>query len=103
MVIRWWLKNNPTKAIERIKNYNPNVIILDIMMPGGMDGYEICSHIKKDPQYANTPIIFLTGKDRAEDMGRSFKSGGDMFIKKPFSSERLLEIINIVLMSANKY
>jgi len=45
-------------------------------------------------------FIFLTGKDRSDDMGRSFKSGGDMFIKKPFSCERLLEIVNIVLMSS---
>jgi len=65
-----------------------------------MDGYDICHTLKDDPEFSATPVIFLTGKDRSDDMGRSFKSGGDMFIKKPFSCERLLEIVNIVLMSS---
>ncbi|KAA3636712.1 MAG: response regulator [Calditrichaeota bacterium] len=91
-------ENNPVEAIKKIKNVKPNVILLDIMMPG-IDGYEICQQLKQDPEFVNTPVIFLTGKDRSDDMGRSFKSGGDMFIKKPFSCERLLEIVNIVMMS----
>ena len=91
-------ENNPVEAIKKIKNVKPNVILLDIMMPG-IDGYEICQRLKQDPEFTNTPVIFLTGKDRSDDMGRSFKSGGDMFIKKPFSCERLLEIVNIVMMS----
>ena len=95
-------ENAPTNAIKKAKNFKPDVILLDIMMPG-VDGYDICQSLKQDNEFANTPIIFLTGKDRSDDMGRSFKSGGDMFIKKPFSCERLLEIVNIVLMSTGKY
>ncbi len=92
--------NSGAEAIKRAKEFQPNVILLDIMMPG-VDGYDVCQQIKKEPAFANTPVIFLTGKDREDDMGRSFKAGGDMYIKKPFSCERLLEIINIVLMSIN--
>lgn len=93
------VENNPTKAIEKAILFRPDLILLDIMMPG-MDGYDICEQLKKNPEYAGTPIVFLTGKDKSDDMGRSFQAGGDMFIKKPFSCERLLEIVNIVLMSA---
>ncbi len=93
------VENSSQEAVKKAKNFKPDVILLDIMMPG-VDGYNICQQLKNDPEFANTPIIFLTGKDRGDDMGRSFKSGGDMFIKKPFSCERLLEIVNIVLMSA---
>lgn len=95
-------ENVPAHAIEKAKNYKPDVILLDIMMPG-IDGYAICQTLKEDPNFYNIPVIFLTGKDKSDDMGRSFKSGGDMFIKKPFSCERLLEIVNIVLMSTGKF
>ncbi len=96
------VENQPTRAIEKAQGFNPDVILLDIMMPV-MDGYDVCAALKKVPRFAGTPIIFLTGKDRNDDMGRSFKSGGDMFIKKPFSCERLLEILNIVLLSTGKH
>ena len=92
------IENIPQNAVEIAKNFKPNIILLDIMMPD-VDGYDICEALKKDPNLSTTPVIFLTGKDRNDDMGRSFKAGGDMFIKKPFSCERLLEIVNIVLMS----
>ena len=59
--------------------------------------------MKKDPETSNIPVLFLTGRDKTDDMGRSFQVGGDMFIKKPFSCERLLEIINIILMSTAKH
>ena len=95
-------ENNPQNAIAKAKSYNPDVILLDIMMPG-IDGYTICQNLKENPEFYNTPVIFLTGRDKSDDMGRSFKSGGDMFIKKPFSCERLLEIVNIVLMSTGKF
>ena len=72
------------------------------MMPG-ISGYDVCQELKNNPEFAATPVIFLTGKDRNDDQGRSFKAGGDMFIKKPFSCERLLEIVNIVLMSTGKH
>lgn len=96
------VENRPQDAVEKARNFKPDVILLDIMMPV-MDGYDVCEALKKDPGFTGTPIIFLTGKDRNDDMGRSFKSGGDMFIKKPFSCERLLEILNIVLMSTGRH
>ncbi len=92
--------NSGSEAIKRAEEFKPDVILLDIMMPG-TDGYAVCKQIKKNPHFANTPVIFLTGKDRDDDKGQSFKSGGDIYIKKPFSCERLLEIVNIVLMSIN--
>lgn len=96
------VENSPQNAVDIAKNFKPNVILLDIMMPN-IDGYDICEALKKNSLLASTPVIFLTGKDRDDDMGRSFKAGGDMFIKKPFSCERLLEIVNIVLMSTGHH
>jgi len=95
------VENQPSNAITLAQAYKPDLILLDIMMPG-TDGYQICNQIKEHPQLSNTPVIFLTGKDSKDDQGKSFQSGGDMFIKKPFSCERLLEIVNIVLLSMGK-
>lgn len=96
------VENKPHNAVTRAREFRPEVVILDIMMPD-IDGYQICQEMKQDPSLASVPIIFLTGKDRNDDMGRSFKVGGDMFIKKPFSCERLLEIVNIVVMSTTRH
>lgn len=96
------VENSPRTAVAKARQFRPDVVILDIMMPD-VDGYQICQELKQDPQLATVPIIFLTGKDRNDDMGRSFKAGGDMFIKKPFSCERLLEIVNLVVMSTSRH
>ncbi len=95
------VENSPREAVAKARQIRPAVVILDIMMPD-RDGYQVCQDMKQDPDLSNVPVIFLTGKDRNDDMGRSFKAGGDMFIKKPFSCERLLEIVNIVVMSTHK-
>ncbi|MCX6827564.1 MAG: response regulator, partial [candidate division Zixibacteria bacterium] len=99
---RVFVSNNDFEGLKRAKEEKPDVILLDIMMPE-TDGYGVCNTLKNDPATANIPVVFLTGKDRNDDMGRSFKVGGDMFIKKPFSCERLLEIINIILMSTGRH
>lgn len=91
-------ENNANAGIKAAEKSRPALILLDIMMPS-MDGYEVCNALKANPVTANIPVIFLTGKDSRDDSGRSFKVGGDLFVKKPFSCERLLEIIRIVLLS----
>jgi len=95
------VENSSVMGIERAKSFRPDLILLDIMMPF-MDGYEVCDELKKNKETENIPVIFLTGKDARSDEGKSFKAGGDMFIKKPFNCERLLEIVRIVLLSINK-
>lgn len=83
---------------DKVNEIQPNLLLLDIMMPGE-DGYAICSQLKADPSTADIPVIFLSGRNKEDDQGRSFKSGGEMFIKKPFSGERLLGIVNVVIAS----
>ncbi len=95
------VENQPQRAIPVATEFQPDLILLDIMMPG-IDGYQVCNSIKETPGIKTTPVIFLTGKDSKDDQGKSFQVGGDMFIKKPFSCERLLEIVNIVLLSVGK-
>ena len=94
-------ENSSMVGIERAKTFLPDLILLDIMMPF-MDGYDICSDLKNSEMTKNIPVVFLTGKDARSDEGRSFRVGGVLYIKKPFSCERLLDIVNMVLQTVEK-
>jgi DNA-binding response OmpR family regulator len=95
------VENSSVMGVEKAKSFRPDLILLDIMMPV-MDGYEVCSAIKKNMELTGIPILFLTGKDATDDGGQSFKSGADLFIKKPFSCERLLQMVKMVLISVSR-
>jgi serine phosphatase RsbU (regulator of sigma subunit) len=62
----------------------PDLILLDVMMPG-MDGYEVCTRLKADPETRDIPVIFLTGQTETEDETRGFDVGAVDYIHKPFS------------------
>jgi DNA-binding response OmpR family regulator len=94
-------ENSSMLGIERAKTFLPDLVLLDIMMPF-MDGYDICSEMKKDSKTKDIPVVFLTGKDARSDEGRSFRVGGALYIKKPFSCERLLDIVKMVLSTVEK-
>lgn len=61
----------------------PNLILLDVMMPG-MNGYEVCRHLKEDDRFKNIPVIFLSALLDAKDKVRAFQNGGVDYIEKPF-------------------
>ena len=81
---------NGNEAIELAQKINPHVIILDIMLPG-MNGYEVCSRIKKS---IKTSIIMLTARDDVDDKVRGLDTGADDYMAKPFSFKELLARIN---------
>lgn len=77
------MAENGPQAIERAKTLLPDVILLDVMMPG-MTGFEVCERIRNDPQVAEIPIIILTALDDRESLLTALKAGADDFISKPF-------------------
>ena len=81
------------KALEFIKNKHPDLILLDILMPG-MDGFEVCEKIKLNLLTKHIPIIFLTAKTSTEDIVRGFKVGGVDYVTKPFNGEELIARVN---------
>lgn len=67
----------------------PDLILLDIMMPG-LDGYQVCTKLKSNPDTKGIPVLFLTAKVETEDMVKGFKLGAVDYITKPFNPEELL-------------
>ena len=84
------------EAIEKASKEAPDLILLDIMMPG-MNGYEVAEILIADPQTQEIPIIFLTARDTEADMIEGFRAGCDDYIAKPFSVELLYQRIEAVL------
>lgn len=82
------------QAIETIAMEQPDLVILDIVILGGMDGYETARRIR---EFSNVPIIMLTAKVRESDMLRGFEAGVDDYVKKPFSSKELVARVRAVL------
>ena len=88
--------NDGVEGIEKVKSENPDLIILDIMMPK-MDGYEVCEILKNDPQYSKIPIIFLSAKAQEDNMKIGKEEGAEAFVKKPFETSDLLTKIEELL------
>ena len=85
------------QAIETVAMEQPDLVILDIMLLGEMDGYETARRIR---EFSNIPIIMLTAKVRESDMLRGFDAGVDDYVKKPFSSKELVARVRAVLQRA---
>ncbi|MEJ1462861.1 MAG: ATP-binding protein [Candidatus Sedimenticola sp. (ex Thyasira tokunagai)] len=81
--------NHPRMALESALDDPPDLILLDVKMPG-MDGFEVCEHLKKDARTQSVPVLFVSGLDDLEDQMHGFKVGGVDFITKPLRQEEVL-------------
>lgn len=85
------------KALEAFKVYKPNLVLLDLMLPG-IDGYEVCREIRK---VSNVPIIMLSAKGETFDKVLGLELGADDYIIKPFDSKELVARVKAVLRRFN--
>lgn len=74
---------NGPSALEFVRKHSPDLILLDLMMPG-MDGYEVCRRLKADPGTRDIPVLFITAMDEVEHKTAAFEAGGVDYITKPF-------------------
>ncbi|MCK5147758.1 hybrid sensor histidine kinase/response regulator [bacterium] len=77
------------QALERIHDVQPDLILLDIMMPG-LSGFDVCKKLKENPNTVDIPVIFLTAKTETEDIVKGFNLGAVDYITKPFNGTELL-------------
>jgi len=84
------------EAIESISKFKPDLILLDIMLPG-VNGYEVCQIIRENPEWQKTKIIFLTAMGRDLDVAKGMMLSADAYITKPFSTSDVVEKVKGLL------
>jgi len=88
--------DNGIQALDLVKRERPDLIILDVMMPG-MTGYEVCKRIKTNPDIADTKVLILTAKGPQSDKEAAWEALADFYLAKPFSQMELLSMVEEVL------
>ena len=88
---------NAREAVEIARNNKPDLIIMDIMMPGSMDGLEATRILKGDPETKDSIIIMLTAKGQESEKEKGIEAGADDYFVKPFSPLELIKKIEEVL------
>src|SRR4029079_1328522 len=91
--------NNGAKAIQKLTEMRPDIILSDIIMPE-KNGYEVCEFVKSHPEYRNIPVVLLTGTFEPFDPDRADKSGCDAVVTKPFESQSLIHKVEELIAQA---
>jgi len=87
---------NGTKTFELARQEKPDLLLLDIMMPG-MSGYEICQKLKADPDTKKTYIIMVSARTQQEDRMQAAEAGADEYVTKPYDIRHIRERVQKIL------
>lgn len=89
------------EALKSARAKPPDLVLLDLMLPG-VDGFEVCNTLKRDPRTANVPVVMLTARGEEPDIVAGLELGADDYITKPFSPRVMLARIRAVLRRRTK-
>jgi len=90
--------NDGQQALTMAKQFHPDLMILDVMMPGNFDGYEVCKELKTNSSLKDIYIILLTARGQQADNKKGFDAGANSYIVKPFSPLELASIVKEALI-----
>lgn len=81
------------EALAALASTVPDVVLLDVMLPGDANGIDLCRHIKADERLRQVQVIVMTASDQAEQRERAMQAGADHYVAKPFSPRHLRELV----------
>jgi len=87
---------NGDEALEAARHTRPNIVVLDMMMPG-RSGLDVLAELRADPRLTNTRVVMLTARTRAADREAAAEAGADRFLTKPFSPLQLRTLVEDML------
>lgn len=90
------IANDGEEAVARIRSEQPDLVLLDVMMPK-KSGFEVCQEIKSDPVLKAVRILMLTAKGRDTEVAKGLAMGADAYMTKPFSTKELVEKVRVML------
>jgi CheY-like chemotaxis protein len=90
---------NGDEALELARKVHPQLIVLDMMMPG-RTGLEVLLELRQEPEFANTPVVMLTARTQEADRAAAEAAGADRFLSKPFSPLGLAALVEELLDEA---
>lgn len=85
---------NADDGLVQVRKIVPDLLLLDVMMPGNMDGLDLCRLVKNDPSLKQPHVILLTARGQSQDIEAGLAAGADAYLLKPFSPLKLIETIN---------
>ena len=86
------VESDGTAALAALEAAPPDVLVLDVMLPG-VDGYEILRHVRADDTLRALPVVMLTAKSQPEDRRTALDAGADLFVTKPFSNADIVTAV----------
>ena len=87
-------------GLNLARSERPDIMLLDVMMPGEMDGLQVCQALKKDPATRDIKVVLLTARGQARDREAGQLSGANEYLVKPFSPLQLIDTIEALLQTA---
>ena len=84
---------NGDTGLRMVKALRPHIVLLDVMMPGQLDGIQVCERIRADPEIAHIPVVMLTARSQQTDLEAGRRAGCNAYLTKPFSPLQLIETV----------
>ena len=88
-----------SEGLRKVRETHPHLVVLDISLPG-LDGYQVCHHIRSTHETSKLPVIMVTAMSRPSDQRRGFETGADDYLSKPFVLSELITRIQSLLFFA---
>lgn len=85
------------QGLQMINRIQPDLVLLDVMMPGSLDGLAVCKRVKSDPSKRRIKVVMLSARNQASDRQAGLSAGADDYLMKPFSPRQLMQSVAKVI------
>lgn len=100
--VKVYLADNGFGVEEKVEELRPDIVLLDVMMPG-RDGYDVLSSLKGSESTRHVPVVLLSARASDEEIWQGWRAGADYYLTKPFNVDQLVEYLHVVVAERNPF